>query len=503
MKKARNILLAVTALAFSAAIAQAAPLRVALQDDPDALDPALSGTYTGRIVFAGLCDKLVDISPDLKIVPQLATAWEWAADGKSITFTLRSGVTYQDGTPFDAESVKFNIERMKTMPDSKRKAELAPVSSVEVLSADKVRFALSEPFVPLLANLSDRAGMMVSPKAAREKGNDFAAAPVCAGPYSFVERKSRDLIRLKKNPNYWDAGRVGYDELVYSIVPDSTVRLQRVRAGDLDIAERIAPTDLKTVRDDANLALHAGQGLAVSHLMLNIGSGDKAKGPFGQNEALRQALELAIDRNVINRVAFNGEFLADNQMIPPSSPFYSKAHPIPARNVAKAKELIAKAGMTRVPLELTYENSLTDGRVAQIIQSMAGEAGIDVKLLPLETSSAIERYLNGNFEAYIGNWSGRADPDPTLVSFFATTGSQNVNKFSSKELDAVLMQARAEADEGKRKALYEQATGIYLKALPTIPLYHPNWFFAARKNVTGVVMYPDGLLRVVGLKPAN
>ncbi len=94
-------------------------------------------------------------------------------------------------------------------------------------------------------------------------------------------------------------GRVGYDELIYSIVPDSTVRLQRVRAGDLDIAERIAPTDLKTVRDDANLALHAGQGLAVSHLMLNIGSGDKAKGPFGQNEALRQALELAIDRNVI------------------------------------------------------------------------------------------------------------------------------------------------------------------------------------------------------------
>ncbi len=494
---------AVSALTLTMAAAQATTLRVGTQDDPDALDPALSGTYAGRIVFASLCDKLVDISPDLKIVPQLAESWAWAADGKAITFTLRKNVKFHDGTPFDAEAVKFNIERMKTMPDSKRKAELAPVASVTVLAADKVTFNLSEPFVPLLANLSDRAGMMVSPKAAKEKGADFAAAPVCAGPYQFVERKSRDLIRVKKFPGYWDANQIGYDEVVYYYVPDSTVRLSRLRAGDLDIVERVAPTDLKTVRDDNNLTLHSTQGLAVSHLMINVGNGAKANTPLGKNESLRQAFELAIDRNVINRVAFNGEFLADNQMIPPSSPFYSKTHPMPARDVAKAKQLIAAAGMTRVPVELTYENALADGRVAQIIQSMAGEAGFDVKLLPLETASAIERYLNGNFEAYIGNWSGRADPDPTLVSFFSCSGSQNVNKYCNKELDALLNQARGEADEAKRKALYDKITGIYLTARSSIPLYHPNWFFAARKNVAGVVMYPDGILRLKGLKPSN
>ena len=235
-------------------------------------------------------------------------AWEWAADGKSITFTLRKNVTFHDGTAFDAAAVKFNIERMKTMPDSKRKAELAPIATVEVLAADKVKFNLSEPFVPLLANLSDRAGMMVSPKAAGEKAGEFAAAPVCAGPYQFVERKSRDLIRVKKYPGYWNAGQIGYDEIVYSYVPDSTVRLSRVRAGDLDLAERIAPTDLKTVRDDANLALHSGQGLAVAHLMFNVGAGAKADTPLGKNATLRQAFELAIDRTVINKVAFNGEF---------------------------------------------------------------------------------------------------------------------------------------------------------------------------------------------------
>ncbi|XUJ35119.1 ABC transporter substrate-binding protein [Bradyrhizobium japonicum] len=215
-------------------------------------------------------------------MPRLAEAWEWSADGKSITFTLRKNVTFHDGTAFDAAAVKFNIERMKTMPDSKRKAELAPVASVEALAADKVKFNLSEPFVPLLANLSDRAGMMVSPKAATEKAGEFAAAPVCAGPYQFAERKSRDLIRVKKYPGYWDAARVGYDEVVYYYVPDSTVRLSRVRAGDLDLAERIAPTDLKTVRDDPNLALHSGQGLAVSHLMFNVGAGAKADTPLGK-----------------------------------------------------------------------------------------------------------------------------------------------------------------------------------------------------------------------------
>lgn len=503
MRRVCTALLAMTTMALALGAAQAATLKVGIQDDPDALDPALSGTYIGRFVFAALCDKLVDIAPDLKIVPQLAESWEWAPDGKAITFTLRKNVTFQDGTPFDGAAVKFNIERMKTMPDSKRKSELAPVASVDVLAADKVKFNLSEPFVPLLANLSDRAGMMVSPKAATEKAGDFATAPVCAGPYQFVERKSRDLIRVKKYPGYWNAGQIGYDEIVYYYVPDSTVRLSRVRAGDLDLAERVAPTDLKTVREDPNLALHSGQGLAVAHLMVNVGAGAKADTPLGKNAELRHALELSIDRNVINKVAFNGEFLADNQMIPPSSPFYDQSHKAPARDVAKAKALIAAAGMTRVPVELTFENALGDARVAQIIQSMAGEAGFDIKLLPLETTSAIERYLNGNFEAYIGNWSGRADPDPTLVAYFSCSGSQNVNKFCSKDLDAVLMQARGEADESKRKALYAKATEITLGARSSIPLYHPNWFFAARKSVGGIVMVPDGLLRPTGLKPMN
>ncbi|SEC35562.1 peptide/nickel transport system substrate-binding protein [Rhizobiales bacterium GAS188] len=500
MRNCRSVLMALTFLgAALATSAGAATLRVGIQDDPDALDPATSGTYAGRFVFAAMCDKLVDIAADLSIVPQLAESWQWSPDRKAITFTLRHGVTFHDGEVFDAPAVKFNIERMLTMKDSRRKAELSPVAGVEVLAPDQVRIDLKTPFAPLLSVLSDRAGMMVSPKAAAK--DDFAAHPVCAGPYRFVERKARDVIRLARFPAYWDAARYGYDEVVYSYIPDSTVRLARVRAGDLDIAERIAPTDLKTVRDDPKLKLHASPGLAVSHLMVNVGAGEKANSPLGKDAKLRKAFELSLDRNIIDRVAFNGEYTADNQMIPPSDPFHAKSDPMPARDVAAAKALISASGATTVPVELTFENALTDARVAQIVQSMAKEAGFEVKLVPLETSTAIERYLNGNFEMYIGNWSGRGDPDPTLYSFFSCGGGQNVNKYCNKSLEAVLDAARAEGDIGKRKELYEKATGIYLTDLPSIPLYHPNWFFAARATVQGITVLPDGLLRLRDVKP--
>lgn len=491
-----------TAIAMTFTAAQAATLRVGMQDDPDALDPATSGTYAGRIVFSAMCDKLVDIDAKLEIVPQLATDWTWNADGTEITFTLRDGVTFHDGTPFNAEAVKFNIERMKSLQDSKRKGELSPIDTVTVVDPAHVTFKLKSAFAPLLAVLSDRAGMMVSPAAAGE-GKEFSAAPVCAGPYKFKERRARDVISLEKFDGYWNATAIGYDDVQYLYIPDSTVRLSRLQAGDLEVAERVAPTDLGAVRANQSLALHTSPGLAVSHLMINIGNGEKAGNPLSKDARLRQAFELSIDRNVINKVAFAGEFLADNQMVPPSSAFYSKSHPIPARDIDKAKALIAEVGSDAPVVEITYENSLADGRVAQIIQSMAGEAGFQVELVPLETASAVERYLAGNFQAYIGNWSGRADPDPTLFSFFATDGSQNVNKYSNPEMNKVLGEARQSADVEKRKGLYEKATGIYLADLPTIPLYHPNWFYAASAKVDGIAIYPDGLLRLTGVKPTN
>src|SRR5215212_9739155 len=175
-------------LLLFASTVQAQTLRIGLAEDPDILDPTLARTFVGRIVFAGLCDKLFDLDEKLNIVPQLATGFQWSPDYKALTIKIRPGVTFHDGEALDAAAVKFNIERHKTMAGSNRRGELGPVATVDVVDPTTVRLNLSSPFAPLVSMLTDRSGMMVSPKAAQVAGANFGAKPVCSGPFKFVER---------------------------------------------------------------------------------------------------------------------------------------------------------------------------------------------------------------------------------------------------------------------------------------------------------------------------
>ncbi len=231
-------------------------LRIGLADDPDLLDPTLARTYVGRIVFASLCDKLVDITPELEIVPQLATEWQWTDGNKGLVMKLRQGVKFQDGEPFDAAAVKFNIERHLKMPGSNRKAEISAVTGVDIIDDHTVKLVLSAPFAPLLAALTDRAGMIVSPKAAQAAG-DFSAHPVCAGPYKFVERVAQDRIVLARFADYWNKDTTKFDRIVFLPIPDSTVRLANLQAGGLDLIERVAATDVDAVKKNSRLKLSA------------------------------------------------------------------------------------------------------------------------------------------------------------------------------------------------------------------------------------------------------
>ena len=214
--KSLLISLGIALFAAMAASSSAQTLRFGLAEDPDVLDPTLARTFVGRVVFAALCDKLFDIDEKLNIVPQLATSYEWSADSKALTIKLRPGVTFHDGEKFDAAAVKYNIERHKTMPGSNRRGELALVASVDVVDPMTVRLNLSAPFAPLLAQLADRAGMMVSPKAAQEAGDKFGVKPVCSGPFRFVERVAQDRIVLERYANYWNKADIHLDKIVYT-----------------------------------------------------------------------------------------------------------------------------------------------------------------------------------------------------------------------------------------------------------------------------------------------
>src|SRR5436305_12746815 len=219
------------------------------------LDPTTAGSYVGRIVLAAMCDKLFDIDAQLNIVPQLALSHETSQDGKTVTIKLRPNVKFHDGEPFNAEAVKFTLDRGLTKEDSKRKAELSQIDKVEVADPMTVRLLLKAPFSPLIAQLTDRAGMMVSPKAVKEAGDKFVNKPICAGPFKFAERVVQDHITLERFADYWDKDRIHVDRITYRPIPDSTVRLANLLAGALDVIERLLPTDIPAVKSDSKLKL--------------------------------------------------------------------------------------------------------------------------------------------------------------------------------------------------------------------------------------------------------
>jgi peptide/nickel transport system substrate-binding protein len=501
MKSLRLAMLAAAVLlSFGGSARAETTLRIGLAEDPDILDPTLARTYVGRIVFASFCDKLFDIDEKLNIVPQLALSHETSADGKEVTIKLRPNVKFHDGEPFDAEAAKFSIERHMMLPGSFRKPELASVDHVEVVDPLTIKLVLKAPFSPLIAQLTDRAGMMVSPKAAKEAGDKFGLHPVCAGPYKFVERVQQDRMVFEKFADYWNKDNVFIDRIVFLPIVDATVRLANLKSGGLDLIERVLATDIKDVRSDPKLVLSTALELGYLGLTINIAN-DKNKGPLSQSEKVRQALDLSIDREALNQVVFNGEFTPGNQWVSPQHPYYQKSFPIPKRDIAKAKALLKEAGVkTPVPVDLMVTKGAENEAVSQVLQSMAAEAGFDLKIRVIEFATSFKQAQAGEFQIFQIAWSGRIDPDGNSYVFMHTKAPQNDGGYTNPEADKLMEDARLTSNFEERKALYEKLTKILLNDLPIIYLYHRKLLIAHTTRLEGYKQMPDGLVRVVGLK---
>jgi peptide/nickel transport system substrate-binding protein len=484
------------AASLMAKMAVAQTLTIGLAEDPDVLDPDRGRSYVGRVVFTGLCDKLVDVDAKLNFVPQLAIQWSWNDDQTVLTMTLRQGVKFHDGTPFNAEAVKYNLDRSLTLPDSNRKNEISAIDHVEAVDDHTVKLHLKAPFAPLIAALSDRAGMMISPAAAKKEGADFSRNPVCSGPFEFVNRVAQDKITLKKFPDYWNKEAIHVDEVIYRPIPDATVRLANLQSGQLDIIDRAATADLEQIRGDDGLKLESAVSLGYNGITINLGHGPQADNPLGQDPRVREAFELAIDRNIINQVAFDGEFTPGNQPLSPDSPYHLDS-PLPVRDVERSKALLKEAGVDQVDVELLVANNPDAMRVAQIIQSMAGQVGFNIEIIASEFASMLDRYSSGDFQAGLLSWSGRADPDGNLYAFLACDGTLNDGAYCNAEVDEHFMAARRTNDVTARQKEYAAAENILLnKERPIIYLYHPNWFWGLSSHVKKFKPYPDGMIRL-------
>lgn len=480
-------------------------LVLALAEDPDALDPSLARTLVGREVFVNMCEKLYDVDKDLTLIPQLASALpEVSADGKSVTIAVRDDVTFNDGTKMDAAAVKTSLDRHLTIEGSARKGELAAVTAVDVVDPTSVKLTLSAPFAPLTAQLADRAGMIMSPAQLKKLGDKFGTDPVCAGPFAFVSRNPGNEIVLKKATDYYDADQVKVDGVTYKIITDGNVRQANVKSGDVQIAERIAATDVAKLENDPAVQLIGQDSLGYQGISVNVGNVAGAASPpgkvstaLGSGPELRKAFEMSLDREVINQVVFAGKYTPGCTALPPVSPYFDDSIECTKRDVEEAKKIIAASGAaTPVPVKLTIGTSPEQLRLGQVIQSQAKEAGFDVTVAPTEFTSALDASDAGKFDAFQVGWSGRVDPDGNIYNFWYTGSALNRSGYSNPEVDKLLTDARLVLDQEERKKLYTAATEQVLEDRPLIYLYHPVNYLAMAPDVVGVEYYADGLPRL-------
>lgn len=498
----RQLLLVTVCVAAMVPAASAQTFRIALREDPDILDPTLARTYVGRIVFTGLCDKLFDINEKLEIVPQLALGHEYA-DPTTLVLKLRPGVTFHDGEAFDAAAVKYSLERHLTMPGSYRRSEISVVDTVEAVDPLTVRIKLKSASSPFLAQLADRAGMIVSPKAAEAAGKDFGLKPVCTGPFKFVERVAQDRIVLERFAGYWDKDAVKLDRVVYQPIPDSSIRLANLQAGSIELTEQVLAPDVEAVRKNPRLKLALSDYLGYQGITFNVGAGARANSPLGKDARVRRAFELSLDRDALVQVVYAGLYTPTAQAVPSGSPFFVPEVKPPARDVAKAKALLKEAGYTSpVPVALTVPNNPDLRQAAEVIQSMAAEAGFNVQITAMEFASSLQAEARGDFEAYMLAWSGRVDADGNLYSFIRTGGALNNQKYSNPKVDELLDQARAVSDVSQRRALYAQVWQQTKQDLPVLYLWSQKNIVGMSAKVNGFRPVPDGMIRLQGVSLA-
>ncbi len=490
--------------------AQKKNLVVALNQDPDILDPSLARTYVGRIIFSQMCEKLYEIDENLRIFPQLAADLPTVSDaGKTVTIKLRPGVKFNDGTPMNAESVRYSLDRHLNLKGSNRRSELESINSIDVVDPLTVRLKLKTPFSPLVAILADRAGMPISPAAANKLGEKFGTAPVCVGPWQFVERVPQDRIVLEKSPHYFDKSTAKFERLVFRIIADDNVRLANLRSGDIDMAHLVGPTDAANLRKEGRFEVSSVTGIGYSGLTINLhnktGKPPQPPGdlgtPLANDPRVREALDLSIDRVALNQVAWDGQYTPGCTPISPVSPFYDKTRKCPARDLARAKKLMAEAGLSGgYSFEMTIVNDPQQRRVGEVLQGMVKEAGFNVTLRPSEFASALKDDDAGKLQAFLIGWSGRVDPDANIHQFHTCGSSLNTTNVCDEGVDALLNRAREVTDLTQRTSLYRQAVDKFAFGRRNILyLYHLNYIVSYPKTLKGYKAVPDGLIRLKGV----
>lgn len=470
-------------------MATAQTITVGLNQDPPYLDPALATATSEYHVLRQMYDTLVGYDAQMKPIPALAKSWQISKNGLTYTFNLRSGVKFHDGTPLDAAAVKYTLDRNMTMDTSTQKGLLSSIKDVKVVNPTTLQITLKESYSPLLAALGDVAGMIVSPTAVKKSGAEFSNHPVGSGPFSFVSRVTQDNITLQANKNYWEGGPK-IDKLQFKPFPDGTVRMANLLSNAVQIILPVEPKDVESLKKNPKFNYIQIPTVGFRTIVFNT-----TKAPFS-NKSLREAVASTFDRAALNKVVFFNTEVPTGGPFAPGTPAYDSSIKVPAVDISLAQQKLKDAKQSNLSFTLLTIARAPEDKMTQVLQAMAAQAGINMKIEQVEVGQYLDRIDKNDFDAVTMQWSGKADPDGNIFEFFTTKAYWNWSGYSDKSVDTLLSQARTATDMADRRKAYTAALKKITAAQPTMWLLQQSARVGMASNVNNVKVYPDGILRL-------
>lgn len=463
------------------AVSKGGVLRLAAPFNPTSLDPVTSGAGSDHMILYSIYDTLVDFEPDtLQPRPGLATAWEFETPTR-LVLTLREGIKFHDGTDFDAEAVKANLERAMTHPRSSAKSDLQLLESVEVLEPHKVALNTSHPNTALPLILADRPGMIASPTAFEDGGRDFDRNPVGTGAFRFERWNDGAVVDLVRFDEYWDEEIPHLDGLTYQVITDLNTGLRSVIAGENHFAYRLNPQQkLVADRSGDRVVVSSAPTVAVYHLLFNYGK------PPLDDVRVRQAINYAVDRQAFNQAALMNLGTVAQTMLPPDywahdnslNDFYTV-------NQEKARELLAEAGYADgLDLEFFSYSDQASQQRSEIIMEQLRQVGINCRLISASSAEMYQRFnVEGQGDMMMVLWTGRPDPVQGFLFVFSENGANNPGRVPPpKDLAEAMTDAQAGQTQDERKpafarlekAALEHALSCEVAFVPGIEVFSPD-----------------------------
>lgn len=483
---------------FAHAVAAPGVVTLAWDSEPRSIDPRYAVDANSQYLENLLHCSLVDFDQEGRTIPDLAKEWKWLSP-TAISVTLQPGAKFSDGTPVTAADVKATYDffaKEGLANPSPRKGAFAKLKGTTAKSDSEVIFELAEPNTTFLTDL------VVGILPAKYGSKEMLAATdqvVGCGPFS-LKGTSVGALDLEANANYTLGAPPKIKSLAIKIVKDETTRYAKLQAGEVDIVQNSIGRDKLNdiAKKNPALTVLKRPGLNTTYLGFNM------KDPLVGKPEVRLALAHAIDRDKIIKFALSGLAVPATTMLPPTDPFYSKAVQSPKLDLAKAKELLDKAGFKdpdgdgkKPRFALTYKTTtdLTRVAIAKAIAADLKKIGIDVTVESLEWGKFKADVEAGKVQMWSLSWVGFKDPDIYRFAFatesFPPNGG-NRGFYSNAELDKLLTAARAETDTKKRVEQYEKAQGIIANEMPYVFLWHEEVFAVVNKRVENYEVYADG-----------